>query len=273
MTSIFAANETTFATVDEAVATDAFPDYLTRMAEDLAELKAGLHAMLDVGPGERVIDVGCGTGADVRALAALVGPDGTVDGVDNSQRLVDEARLQTPLTGDGIRFHTGDAHDLPFTDAAFDAARAERVLMHLAEPARAVRELVRVTKPGGRVLIADPDHGMWALDLGDRALTRKLMAWWFDFIANPWVARSGPALAAAAGLTDVRTRLFPIVFQDLSAADSMTGLTKIAGAASAQGVVTADEAAAFGDALAARQAERSFFMCGAVIATVGRVPL
>jgi hypothetical protein len=113
---------------------------------------------------------------------------------------------------------------------------------------------------------------MWALDLPDRVLTRTLMSWCFDFIANPWIARGGPALAAAAGLTDVRTRLFPIVFQDLAAADSMTGLTKVAGAAAAQGVVSGDEAAAFGDALAARQAERSFFMCGAVIATVGRVP-
>src|SRR5262247_1097223 len=102
MPSIFAANETTFATVDDAVASDAFPDYLTRMAEDLAELKAGLHAMIEPAAGERLIDVGCGTGADVRALAAMVAPGGAVDGLDNSQRLIEEARLQTPLTGDNI---------------------------------------------------------------------------------------------------------------------------------------------------------------------------
>ncbi|GAA0538204.1 class I SAM-dependent methyltransferase [Paractinoplanes ferrugineus] len=272
MTSIFAEDQTSFATVDDAAATDAFPDYLARMGEQLAELKAGLHAMLGLVPGERVLDVGCGTGADVRLLAGEVGETGRAEGVDNSRQLIDKARLLTPLSARNLRYQVADAHRLPFADATFDVARSERVLMHLAEPAAAVAELARVTRPGGRVLIADPDHGMWALDLPDRSLARTLTAWWFDFIANPWVARTGPVLAKAAGLVDVRTRLFPIVFDDLAAADAMTGLNALGPAAAAQGVVPIEVADEFVESLRRRQEEGTFFMCGAVIATVGRVP-
>jgi SAM-dependent methyltransferase len=272
MSSLFDQTETSFDNVDRATQAGSFPTYLTRMAADLAGVKRELHDLLAPRPGEAVLDVGCGNGADIGALARRVGPDGWVVGVDNSQLLIEEAQSRPRVDGPPVLFRVADAHDLPYPDATFDATRAERVMMHLAHPDRALAELVRVTKPGGRVLVADPDHGMWALDSPDLPVTRSLLAWWFDFIANPWIARRTPAMFGAAGMGDVAIAVKPVVLPSLESADAMTGLRRAAALATANGVITDAQAADFDAHLAAADQQGRFFMCGAVIATVGHTP-
>jgi ubiquinone/menaquinone biosynthesis C-methylase UbiE len=272
MTSLFDQSETSFDRVDQAEQSGAFAGYLNRMSVDLANLKRGLHDLLEVRPGDSVLDVGCGTGTDVLALADRVGAAGRVVGVDNSQLLVDEARARAHGRGLPVAFEVSDAHELPFPDATFDATRSERVMMHVADPARALSELTRVTRPGGRVLVADPDHGMWALDTRDIRLTRTLLGWWFDFIANPWIARQMRSLFAATGLLDVTSSVHPITMFDLDTADAMTGITRAASLAAEQGVIDERQRQDFDRELRVHQADGRFFMCGAVIATVGRRP-
>jgi ubiquinone/menaquinone biosynthesis C-methylase UbiE len=272
MTSLFDQSTTSFDEVDRADRAKDFPIWLTRMAEDLAALKHRLHDLADAQPGGTALDVGCGTGADVRSLAERVGPSGRVVGIDNSQVLVDEARAQSDGLALPIEYQVGDAHQLPFPDATFDVVRCERVMMHLADPRRALGELVRVTRPGGRILVADPDHGMWALDGSPPGLVRSLLTWWFDIIANPWVARQMPAWCLAAGLVDLDVSVLPIVLRDLGPADAMTGLTKAAGAAADQGVISPAEREAFDRELADRAAHGRFFMCGAIIVSVATRP-
>jgi SAM-dependent methyltransferase len=272
MTTLFDQDKTSFDEVDQAEQAATFPGYLTRMAVDLAKVKTDLHDLLAVRPGDAVLDVGCGTGADVRALAERVGPTGRVTGVDNSQLLIDEAGTQTAGRELPVEYRVADAHDLPFPDATFDATRCERVMMHLADPAVALGELIRVTKPGGRLLVADPDHGMWALDHPQVEVTRSLLAWWFGFITNPWIARQMPARFGAAGLVDLTVSLRPILLPSLDSADAMTGITRTAAAGAAQGVITAAQQAEFDRELVARDKAGRFFMCGAIIATVGTRP-
>jgi ubiquinone/menaquinone biosynthesis C-methylase UbiE len=270
MTSLFDQSETSFDRVDQAEQSAAFAGYLTHVAASLAGLKRGLHDLLEVRPGDSVLDVGCGTGTDVLTLADRVGPAGRVVGVDNSQLLIGEAKGRAKGRGLPVAFEVSDAHELPFPDATFDATRCERVMMHVADPARALGELIRVTRPGGRVLVADPDHGMWALDARDIQLTRSLLGWWFDFIANPWIARQMRALFSATGLHDVRTRVLPITIFDLDEADAITGITRAATVAAEQGIISPAQQQDFDRELRAHQADGQFFMCGAVIATVGR---
>jgi len=276
--SLFDQTQTSFGDVDNAERTTAFPAYLTRMAVELGAVKSGLHGLLRPAPGAEVLDVGCGTGADVRALAAGDpgggggGGCGRVTGVDNSTRLIDEARAQSAGLDLPVDFQVADAHELPFPDRSFDAVRAERVFMHLPQPDRALGEMIRVVRPGGRLLVADPDHGMWALDHSDRTLTRTLLTWWFDVITNPWIARGMPTRFRGAGLEDVDVSLLPIVLHSLEAADAMTGVAKAATAAAAQGVITPEQQRAFDAELSDRDRTGRFFLCGTVIATTGARP-
>jgi len=99
-----------------------------------------------VAAGQRVIDVGCGAGALTVVLAGIVGGE-NVAGVDPSQPFVEEARARVP----GADLRVGPAESLPFEDATFDAALSQLVFHFVQDPAKAVAEMRRVTKPGGRV--------------------------------------------------------------------------------------------------------------------------
>lgn len=98
-----------------------------------------------------VLDAGCGSGDYTQRLAAHAGSAGMVVGVDLSARMVDLAR-QSMVPGLPLYFAIGDATSLPFEGEAFDATRCERLLLHTVNPAAAVRELTRATRPGGRVV-------------------------------------------------------------------------------------------------------------------------
>jgi len=114
------------------------------------DLEARIGRLLSpLGGDERALDVGCGTGALAYALAPLVGE---VVGVDSSEEYLAAAREDAP---DNCTFVLGDAEALPFPYGDFDLVGCLRVLHHVARPELVVSEIARVTRPGGRLLIAD----------------------------------------------------------------------------------------------------------------------
>ena len=109
--------------------------------------------------GDRVLDVGCGPGTITADLAEVVGPSGSVDGVDNAATVVEQARSQQSARGrDNLTFAVGDALALEHEDGSFDVVHAHQVLQHLQDPVGALRELGRVTRPGGTVAVRDADY-------------------------------------------------------------------------------------------------------------------
>ena len=119
-------------------------------AERHVDLEARIGRLLSpLGGDERALDVGCGTGALAYALAPLVGE---VVGVDSSEEYLAAARADAP---DNCTFVLGDAEALPFPYGDFDLVGCLRVLHHVARPELVVSEIARVTRPGGRILIAD----------------------------------------------------------------------------------------------------------------------
>ena len=170
-----------------------------------------------VRPGDRVLEVGCGSGVVLRDLAAMVGPRGAVVGVDRSRAVLAAARrLCGPARGRArIALRLGDGARLPFAAERFDATLGITVILHVADPGLVVREMVRVTRPGGRVGLQDQDFGMMAVTHPDPALTDRIL----DGVPRhlyeePYSGRRLPGLLREAGLG--RVRLLTDVFQDIT---------------------------------------------------------
>jgi ubiquinone/menaquinone biosynthesis C-methylase UbiE len=177
---------------------------------------------LNLAPGSRVLDAGCGGGGMTRLLAEAVGPGGEVVGLDASPELLEWGKTQAEnanLAG-RIKFQEGDVRRLPFEDASFDLVWCSRVVHGLNDQLAGVRELARVIRPGGRLVVREgglPLQFMpYDLGLGAPGLEGRLEvahAQWFanwrsslpDVIAYPY---GWAHMLREAGLNSVAPRSF-----------------------------------------------------------------
>lgn len=166
-------------------------------------------AWLDVPPGQRWADIGCGNGCFTEQILALAGP-ASVDALDPSEAQL--AHAEASLRGRTVRLHHGDAMALPFGDAAFDVATMALVIHFIADPARALAELRRVTRPGGVVATY-----VWDLPGGGSPFAALVTALASFDLAMPRPPSPGvttlPALEAlwrGSGLEAVETRSFAV---------------------------------------------------------------
>lgn len=114
------------------------------------------HARTALRPGEAVLDLGCGAGLDAILAAEAVGPAGRVLAVDYAAEMVALARANAEAAGaTNIRVEQAPVEALPLPDATFDAAQANGVFNLSPEKSRAVREVWRVLRPGGRLVAAE----------------------------------------------------------------------------------------------------------------------
>jgi SAM-dependent methyltransferase len=219
-----------FRDVDAHAHDQDFGAYLERVARLMAAEKAASHDLLEPSPGQVLLDVGCGSGEDVRALAKRVAPTGRAVGVDLSEALIARAGAGGPEPG--VEFRVADAHRLPFPDASFDAARVERTLQHVEDAARVLAEMARVVRPGGILVASEPDWGTLAVDAADRASTREVLSELCDHhIRNGWIGRQLAGHFVRLGLTTIEVRPVTLVLQSLPLAVDILGL-EAAGATS-----------------------------------------
>jgi len=116
--------------------------------------RESLFALAGIGPGRRVLDIGCGTGAVAREILSSTSGI-SLTGVDIDLESLKFAQRRSPA----MRLAAGDANALPYRGRSFDAAFFHFVLLWLADAAEALAEAARVTRAGGHVIaIAEPDH-------------------------------------------------------------------------------------------------------------------
>lgn len=106
-------------------------------------------------PGERVLDVACGTGVVTRLAAEHVGPDGAVVGLDPNPAMLAVARTAAPA-GAGIEWRQAPAESMPLPDAGFDLVLCQMGLQFMEDGAAALKEMCRVLAPGGRLALNVP---------------------------------------------------------------------------------------------------------------------
>ncbi|KAI5457068.1 S-adenosyl-L-methionine-dependent methyltransferase [Mariannaea sp. PMI_226] len=135
-----------------------------RTAENSAAyLLPRLQAMAQEKPQLKLLDVGAGPGTISASLAKYI-PEGEVLATDLSDEILDRARDYADTHGvTNIKFQKASVFELPFPDASFDITHAHQVLCHLDAPVDAVREMLRVTRPGGLIALRESVMGLWAI--------------------------------------------------------------------------------------------------------------
>ncbi|MCX5554973.1 methyltransferase domain-containing protein [Streptomyces sp. NBC_00038] len=171
------------------------------MNDGVRRLRTWAHTAVGPRPGERVIDIGSGTGSQSQALAAAVAPHGEVLGIEPNPGLRMVAEQRAAAAGSTLaRFVDGDALTLHLPDASVDVVWCERVLQHLLEPEKAVAEMARVLRPGGRVALLDTDWATTILHPGDPETIAAITSGALAAAADPYSGRKLVGRLTAAGL-------------------------------------------------------------------------
>ena len=194
-------------TFDETAARSIERVYAT---PDVVLQRARFVQLLAPKPGERILDVGMGPGFLTYDLAPIVGEHGLVAGIDSSAVMVELANKRCEGRGP-CELQLGDATALPFDDASFDAVTSAQVYEYVPDMEKALAEVRRVLRPGGRAFILDTDWDSVVWNTGDPARMRRVLDAWDDHLHDPHLPAKLAALLGRAGFAVTHIEVIPIV--------------------------------------------------------------
>jgi ubiquinone/menaquinone biosynthesis C-methylase UbiE len=168
--------------------------------------------MVGLQAGMSCLDVGCASGSVTVEMAKVAAPS-SATGVDFSDQRLDEARLLAAESGvTNVEFRKGNAYDLPFANDTFDFVWARFVMEYLKDRVAAIREMKRVTKPGGKVICADLDGNClfhYPIEPRLEAGLEKVMTLLAKTGFDPWVGRKLFHFFRVVGFSQITAHMMP----------------------------------------------------------------
>jgi SAM-dependent methyltransferase len=234
-------------------------------------VKRRIRSLLELSSGQRVLDAGCGPGLDAVVVADRVGPGGRVVGIDYDVSMIREALASDDQAPARVWYQVADAAAIPYGPGTFDRCYSERVLQHTCEAAAVMAELVRVTKPGGVIVVADTDWATLSIDTCEPAVERALVRFVGETIRNGFAGRQLRRLMKSAGLTEVAIEPWPIAWTDYETFRATSLLLLDMGRRAVRAGVVSDAALdRFETGLADAGSRGVFFASAVVIVARGR---
>jgi ubiquinone/menaquinone biosynthesis C-methylase UbiE len=177
----------------------------TDALEDVPVIRESMRQQMRLQPGHQVLDIGCGLGSETKVLAKIVGEKGRAVGLDVAEIMVKTARdFAQAERLNNVDFQVGDVSRLNFGDHTFNSCRSERVFMYLKDPRQSLAEMIRVTQPGGRVVIYDFDWDCFWVTTSDQAVTRRIHRHISSQLPNGHIGSQLLELFAQASLKDIQ---------------------------------------------------------------------
>jgi SAM-dependent methyltransferase len=192
-------------------------DRLRLQAKIYEEYTRWLLERIPIQPGWRALDVACGPVGIIPLLAERVGPTGEVIGLDSDERMVENARaLVADQRLTNTRIVVSEARRTGLPSSGFDLVHERLLLINVPDPEAILAELIRLTRPGGFVVVQEVDTVSWLCDPPHPAWDRLLGAWKVigsDLGKDLFIGRRLPRLLEGAGLVDVGTHCHALVYR------------------------------------------------------------
>jgi ubiquinone/menaquinone biosynthesis C-methylase UbiE len=185
-------------------------------------VSADLLKAASLQPGERILDVACGTGLIARLAAEQVGPTGSVTAIDISPDMIDVAKATPSPAAPAIDWQVGDATALSLPDGSYDVVLCQMGLMFIEDRATAVSEMRRVLAPGGRLVINTPGSIQPPFQLMEQAIVDHINPELGGFVRAVFSMHDPEAVAALlrdAGLDDVDATVSVATFRLAASAE------------------------------------------------------
>ena len=249
--------------------------YLNVLANLLKQDKLRTYTWMHLQPGQSVLDVGCGPGTDTIPLAQVVGSSGQVVGVDHDAAMVTEAERRAEQAGCSAwcRHIQADAAALPVESGTFDACRSERLFQHVSNPTAVLAEMVRVTKPGGWIVVFDADWSTLSIDTPEVDLERRLLRYRLEHLLNSgYVGRQLYGLFRRQQFTEISVELRPLYLTDYALGRYGSHLDVLEAEALAAHVITEQELSRWRQSLEQAQAQGAFYSHIMGVLVAGRNP-
>ncbi len=185
----------------------------TYLAPDVVAQRDATLRVLELRPGERVLDIGSGPGLLAHEMATRVGAAGRVSGLDLSESMLALSRARCAELP-WVDFRAGDATELPFPDGEFDVAVSTQVYEYVADVDAALRDAHRVLRPGGRLLVVDTDWDSIVWDSGSPARMNQILDAWSEHLVDPHLPRTLRSRLQRAGFRVERCQVIPLLNPD-----------------------------------------------------------